>query len=439
MQIHFCASKTINHIMKKIIVVASVLLLGTYNGHSQFKNLVNKVKSKVDQRVNKKEDEAIDKTLDKAEGKDSPKETSSSPSATSEQVAAEPGLKSFSKYDFIPGDSLLYYDNFEGEALAELPTAWNTSGTGEVVTLDKYPGQWLRLHKVFVYLSSNQSQWGENYTVEFDVILQLKNNGWMYPYFRFGLFSSKDEPNSGNNFLKEFKKNACVTASLYPGEFKSTKAAIESFLENNTYFKGDNKSFETLEKLYGTPVHIAVQVQKERFRMWVNEEKLFDVPKAVPTGSVMNQLLFEVGNTNYAENQYGVYIGNIKVATGKPDTRHQLIEEGKFSTTGILFDVNAATIKPESAGVLKEIADVLKQYKNIRIKIVGHTDSDGTDAANLTLSQKRAAAVKEALTNDYGIDASRMETEGKGEGQPVSDNKTKEGKAANRRVELIKI
>ncbi|MBS1653276.1 MAG: OmpA family protein [Bacteroidetes bacterium] len=425
--------------MKKIIVFTLVLLAATYQGHSQFKNLVNKVKNKVDQRVNKKEDDVIDKTLDKAEGKDDSKETASSKTTTNNQPVEEPGLRSFSKYDFIPGDSLLYYDNFDGEALAELPTAWNTSGTGEVVTLDKYPGQWLRLHKPFIYLGSNQKQWVENYTVEFDVILQLKNNGWMYPYFRFGLFSTKDESNTDNSFLKEYKKYACITASLYPGEFKSTKANVESFLENNTYFKGDNKSFEALEKLYGMPVHIAVQVQKERFRMWVNEEKLFDIPKAIPGGSIMDQLMFEVGNTNYAENQYAVYIGNIKVATGKPDTRHKLIEEGKFSTTGILFDVNAATIKPESAGVLKEIAALLSQYKDVHIKIVGHTDSDGTDAANLALSQKRAAAVKEALVNDYGINADRMETDGKGETEPVSDNKTKEGKAANRRVELIKM
>jgi outer membrane protein OmpA-like peptidoglycan-associated protein len=103
-----------------------------------------------------------------------------------------------------------------------------------------------------------------------------------------------------------------------------------------------------------------------------------------------------------------------------------------------LFDVNAATIKPESAGVLKEVAGVLSQYKDIKVMIIGHTDSDGSDAANLTLSQKRAAAVKDALVTDYSIDASRIETDGKGESAPVADNKTKEGKAANRRVEFVK-
>ena len=95
--------------------------------------------------------------------------------------------------------------------------------------------------------------------------------------------------------------------------------------------------------------------------MWINEEKLFDVPKGVPVGVIMNQIDFEVGHTNYKEDQYAVYVSNIKVATGKPDTRHKLIEESKFSTTGILFDFQSAVIKPESYAVMKEIAAVQKE------------------------------------------------------------------------------
>jgi outer membrane protein OmpA-like peptidoglycan-associated protein len=112
-------------------------------------------------------------------------------------------------------------------------------------------------------------------------------------------------------------------------------------------------------------------------------------------------------------------VSNIKIATGVPDTRHKLVEEGKFSTTGILFETNAATIKPESNGVLKDVADAIKSNTGIRVKIIGHTDSDGTDAANLELSKKRAEAVKAALVNDWKIDAVQLETDGKGEAQPV--------------------
>jgi outer membrane protein OmpA-like peptidoglycan-associated protein len=73
------------------------------------------------------------------------------------------------------------------------------------------------------------------------------------------------------------------------------------------------------------------------------------------------------------------------------------------------------------------------------VKIVGHTDSDGSDAANLDLSKKRAASVKESLTKDFGIDEARMETDGKGESEPIDKNDTPVGKANNRRVEFIKI
>jgi outer membrane protein OmpA-like peptidoglycan-associated protein len=74
----------------------------------------------------------------------------------------------------------------------------------------------------------------------------------------------------------------------------------------------------------------------------------------------------------------------------------------------------------------------------VKIKIIGHTSSDGDDAANMELSKQRASAVKEYLVKEFSIDAARIETEGKGETKPVGDNKTKEGKAQNRRVEFVK-
>ncbi len=109
---------------------------------------------------------------------------------------------------------------------------------------------------------------------------------------------------------------------------------------------------------------------------------------------------------------------------GEPDTRNKLISEGKFSTTGILFDVNSAAIKPESYGSLKDIADVLKDNAGVHVKIIGHTDSDGDATMNLALSKKRAEAVKSALVSEFAIDASRMETDGKGASDPVAANST---------------
>ena len=100
--------------------------------------------------------------------------------------------------------------------------------------------------------------------------------------------------------------------------------------------------------------------------------------------------------------------------------RSKLMTEGKLVTQGILFDVNSDKIKSESFGTLKEISQVLKDNPAVKVKITGHTDSDGDDKSNLDLSKRRSASVKNSLNKDFGIDASRMETDGKGEGEPAA-------------------
>ena len=85
------------------------------------------------------------------------------------------------------------------------------------------------------------------------------------------------------------------------------------------------------------------------------------------------------------------------------------------------------------------MAEILKQHPELRVKIVCHTDTDGDPDANLKLSKVRAASVKSALVNVFGIDDSRLESDGEGGNNPVSKNKTEEGKALNRRVEFLKI
>jgi len=119
--------------------------------------------------------------------------------------------------------------------------------------------------------------------------------------------------------------------------------------------------------------------------------------------------------------------------------RNKLLTEGKLVSYGIYFDVNKDIVKPESYGTLKGIADVLTENPDVKVKIVGHTDSDGADAANLDLSKRRGAAVKTELVSNFGIDASRLETDGMGETKPVAPNDSPVNKALNRRVELIKI
>jgi outer membrane protein OmpA-like peptidoglycan-associated protein len=106
---------------------------------------------------------------------------------------------------------------------------------------------------------------------------------------------------------------------------------------------------------------------------------------------------------------------------------------------GIYFDVNKDLVKPESYGTLKAIADVLNENPDLRIKIIGYTDSDGSDAANLDLSKRRGASVMNELVKNFGIDATRLESDGLGETKPVAPNDTPVNKALNRRVEFIKL
>ena len=116
----------------------------------------------------------------------------------------------------------------------------------------------------------------------------------------------------------------------------------------------------------------------------------------------------------------------------------QLKDTGKVEIYGIYFDTASATIRPESEPVLKEIADVMTKNPTWKLKVDGHTDNIGGDAANLILSNKRAAAVKQALVDRYQIDGDRLTTAGYGASRPKATNDTIEGRALNRRVELEK-
>jgi outer membrane protein OmpA-like peptidoglycan-associated protein len=100
------------------------------------------------------------------------------------------------------------------------------------------------------------------------------------------------------------------------------------------------------------------------------------------------------------------------------------------------FDSNSAVLKSGAQSELTKVATVLNKYPNTKIQIEGHTDNVGSETSNITLSEKRATAVKDALT-DKGVDASRMQTIGFGGSKPVADNTTAEGRQTNRRVEIV--
>ena len=115
-----------------------------------------------------------------------------------------------------------------------------------------------------------------------------------------------------------------------------------------------------------------------------------------------------------------------------------LLTTGRADVYDLYFDFNSDVLRQESEPTLREIADVMRRHADWKLSVEGHTDSIGTDQANLDLSRRRSASVKSALVSRYQIDGSRLTTEGYGESRPKDTNETLEGRARNRRVELVR-
>ena len=114
-----------------------------------------------------------------------------------------------------------------------------------------------------------------------------------------------------------------------------------------------------------------------------------------------------------------------------------LARDGRIRVDGIFFDTGRATLKPESAAALEQVAQLLKDRPELNLFVVGHTDSQGQFSQNMSLSRSRAEAVMQALIKDYGIRAERLEAHGVGPLVPSSTNRQEGGRSQNRRVELV--
>lgn len=123
--------------------------------------------------------------------------------------------------------------------------------------------------------------------------------------------------------------------------------------------------------------------------------------------------------------------------TGNSPIAQGLAKAGRVDVYGFLFDTGKSQLKPDSAATLRDLAQVLKDNPKLAVDVVGHTDDVGTPDANQALSLGRAQAVSAALTTEHGIDPHRLSAQGKGATQPVAPNKTEDGRARNRRVEIV--
>ena len=338
-------------------------------------------------------------------------------------------IKAYSKYDFVPGEKVLAYDDFSKDGVGDFPVQWTTNASGEIMMVDNHPGKWLNISKEGYYIPKFIKSLPDNFTLEYDLLFlpPEKINGPNTAVVASQFISMPDSkklfeysPDRSYFELDPYMNNVNIGSYTKMGE---------KLLQNQFNVKG-------VQRIKVFNYHIAVWRQKTRLRVYLNETKVVDVPSLLAEDIKYNAVRF---NTSLNNDGSTWLISNFKFASGLPDTRNKLLTTGKFSTTGILFATNSSSILPQSYGTLKDIAAVLKENVDVKIKIVGHTDSDGEDAANLELSKKRAEAVKVMLSKEFGIEESRMQTDGKGETQPSVPNTSAEGKAQNRRVEFIKM
>ena len=436
---------------KNLLSTALILILIIPSANAQVwkklqKSAERTVERKLERKTEKETGKIMDSILDpgqKTTSNKSPANTaeSSSENSTSHDTSSKEGnnssskknisddLKIYSKFDFVPGDKLVFYDDFSKDFVGDFPAKWNTNGSGEIVRINTIEGNHFKLKSGYkLFFIPDIKNLPEDYTIEFDIIAQGIDGKTSSSAIMGIVLSDNNKFDKGTKHFVETNIPFCQFSSIP--------------IRTSNYFNGDygaiNSSItaDIRKEVLNNP-HISIAVTKNRYRLWINEMKYIDIPRMIEELDVIKAIKFYT--YGFEDHRESILISNIKVAEGGEDLRRKLLSDGKISTNGILFNSGSAKIKPQSLGIVLQISQVLLQDENMRLNIVGHTDADGNSGANLKLSKERAEAVKDALVNLYNIPASRLQTDGKGASAPIADNTTADGKAENRRVEFIKL
>jgi len=408
--------------MKKLLVFLIAASIFSLPVNSQLlKKLGDKVKDKSAQRADQKVDKAIDKTLDKTEaaaknpGKDDGETNSpnNKKDAGTENVNQAPSMKVYNNYDFVPGDKILFEDQFMDDRDGEFATHWELKAGQAVLNklnnelaLYLIDGNYARVAprmKTPKYLT-------EPFTIEYD---------YYHVPGAYGLVTMLKFYDKEGGFDRE--------SPLYLNNNEANFSGTSSNVSlGKTYSDALQENFDN--KWH----HVAIAVKNHQLKAYVDQYRVLVVPD---TKEEYTSIEF----AGIGDEKNPIIFKNIRVASGGDmNMIGKKFTESKIVTHGINFDVNKATIKPESMGTLNMIVQVMKDNPDIKFEVGGHTDADGADNYNLKLSEERATAVKDQLIK-MGIDQSRLAAKGYGETKPISDNTSPEGKANNRRVEFVKL
>ncbi|MGB8195349.1 MAG: OmpA family protein [Chitinophagaceae bacterium] len=340
------------------------------------------------------------------------------------------------KYDFVPGEKVIAYEDFSATEIGDFPLKWNTNATAEVVTLNNRPGKWFKINKESVFHPEFITSLPENFTLEFDLGV---NEGWNSMPFVVNITKLKTPKEYTDYYHYVSWKDVHTVHMEFQPEKVDQRAGNAKVIAgtNGNHTVSNDVEYRAWNNQSNNFAHISIWRQKARLRVYLNGEKIWDIPKVFDSLTKYNAVTIAMQGSYKLEDYY--LLGNIRLAVGAPDTRNKLLTEGKFVTRGILFNPDTDSLQPQSFGVLKDISKVLKENPSLKVKIVGHTDADGDDKSNTELSKRRAVAVKNFLVSELGIPADNLDVEGKGESMPVDKNTTVEGKANNRRVEFLKL
>lgn len=448
--------------MRKNLILVGYAMVFLLTSNAQNIDIGQKIKDKGEQRLNDKVDQSIDAGFNKIEegisnifkGKNKkdkksdesqPQSQSQSqsqnqqtsnntysknngvsaydPSETKTDDKGNTDYSAYKNFNFIAGEQIIFFEDFKDGSKSRWG-AYDIDNEVDVVNING--ANWLEV-KSSQFFPLGLKTLPKNFTLEFDVHTPDRNTGTLEIRF---VDQSQGEA-LGDPWLDNTSHVGFSPITQMP---KTGLGSYQKMINNEETYPNSEFKFYTWQPELGQYyARISLSCNNNKVSVWVNKEQVMDNVDLL-ADNLQYYLTFHLQNYFVAENR--MYLTNFKLATGNVNAKSELEEKKKFITQNIYFDVNSDVIRPNSYAVLKEIAESIKSIQG-DILIVGHTDSDGSDALNLELSKKRAASVKRALVNEFGIDANRLSTDGKGESVPLNKNLTPSDKAKNRRVEFI--
>ncbi|MDB4907731.1 MAG: hypothetical protein JWO05_2515 [Gemmatimonadetes bacterium] len=340
-------------------------------------------------------------------------------SADAPKQAGAPGQGAWSNFDFVPGERVLFSEDFSKDRVGNFPQRLElVSGNAEVV--EWKGGRWLRMSSPTIFAVPLPEKLGQRFTMEFDATI---------PWNGFAFYSA-----AGADKLGIQTPDRDVATVLFTGptagvtRAKSTEGSlVDPRTQYPDMFGGEKEDNSRV-------FHIRMEADGRYVKVYMDEKRIANIPNA--DFGRANKIIFEYDGPT---EQAFPLIGNLSVNAGGKKLYDALLADGHVATQGILFDVGSDRIRGESTPTLKIIGDMLSEHADLKLVVEGHTDNSGTPAANLALSQKRAQAIVAYLTGTLHVGEGRLTPRGMGQGKPVALNTTPEGRQANRRVELVKV